>query len=452
MPLPPSTGSLDERIARGKAARERISRSDLGSWDPSTRSLDPVATTLAQSTDRIADLSTLRYARMAASPWHFYRGGAAIMAGDLASRSNTGLHVQMCGDAHVLNFGLWATPERNLAFDLRDFDETLPGPFEWDVQRLATSLVIAARENGQGGKARDAARAAVRGYRKHLAECANSSELDVWYDITHVSSLLDSFSQPEARELMHARITRQASRNTSRVALEKLTELDEGRLRITERAPFRVHLDDAERAQALSAYDNYLNSLRDPQHLLLERFRLVDVARQVVGVGSVGMRIYLVLLQGRGGDDPVFLQIKQATASVYEPLVAPSEYANHGQRVVVGKRLMQSASDIFVGWTSVDDRDYYVRQFRDMKVVPNSQRIAPHLVDFATACGAVLARAHSRSGDALAISSYIGKNRSFEKAVTDFAVAYAEQNARDFETWSGAVQQGQVVIADGPAW
>jgi uncharacterized protein (DUF2252 family) len=452
VPLPASTGTIVERRARGKAARERISRSDLGSWDSSTRTLDPVATTLAQSEDRIADLSALRYARMAASPWHFYRGAAAIMAGDLASRPNTGLHVQMCGDAHVLNFGLWATPERNLAFDLRDFDETLPGPFEWDVQRLATSLVIAARENGQAGMARDAARAAVRGYRKHLAECAAGSELDVWYDITHVDTLLDAFTQPEARELMHARITRQASRNTSRVALEKLTEPYKGHLRITERAPFRVHLADAERTQAVSAYDNYLHSLRDPQHLLLERFRLVDVARQVVGVGSVGMRIYLVLLEGRGGDDPVFLQIKQASASVYEPLVAPSEYENHGQRVIVGKRLMQSASDIFVGWTSVEDRDYYVRQFRDMKVVPNSQRIAPHLVDFAAACGAVLARAHARSGDALAISSYIGKNRSFERAVTDFAVTYAKQNARDFETWVGAVHEGRVAIAEGPAW
>jgi uncharacterized protein (DUF2252 family) len=387
---------------------------------------------------------------MASSPWHYYRGAAAVMAADLATTRHTGLMVQLCGDAHVLNFGLWATPERNLAFDLRDFDETLPGPFEWDVKRLVTSLVVAAHANGRPRLAAAAVRSCLQSYRAHLATFAKASELEIWYDATHVDRMLEVFTEPEAREAVSTHIGKKALRRTSRGALDKLTDVIDGRIRITENGPFRVHLDDAEHSAAVRALEGYRRSLSADHQHLLDRFAVVDVVRQVVGVGSVGMRVYLALLEGRGGDDPLFLQIKQAAASVYEPYLTPSSHANQGERVVVGKRLIQSATDIFVGWTAWGDQQYYVRQFRDMKVIPDSERITPYLVDFAAACGAVLARAHARTGDPVAISAYIGRGTAFDRAMASYASAYARQNERDHRALVDAIASHQV--AAGPAW
>ena len=426
-------------------------RSALGEWSADSRTAPALDIVLGPSSERLPELAPIRTARMATSPWHFYRGAAALMAADQATGAHTELTVQLCGDAHVLNFGLWATPERHLAFDLRDFDETLPGPFEWDVERLSTSLVVVAEANDRPELAKPAVAAALASYRARLSQHAHAHELDVWYDATHVDRFLDVFTEPEVRERVAARIQKQRGKRTSRGALEKLSELVDGKPRITENVPFRVHLGDAERAAVSAAFEGYRDSLDEDTRHLLDRFTLVDVVRQVVGVGSVGMRVYLALLEGRGGDDPLLLQLKQAGASVYEPFVGePSRHANHGQRVVVGKRLIQSATDIFVGWTQVGDQHFYVRQFRDMKIIPDSERLSPILVDFASACGSVLAAAHARTGDALAIDSYIGRGRAFDQAIAGFAFGYAEQNTRDHGELAGAVARGEV--ASGPAW
>ncbi len=445
----PAPLSRAEREELGRAARDKAPRHAAGPWDEKARTRDALDIVLDQSASRLADLVPIRHARMATSPWHYYRGAAAVMAADLATGPSSGLTVQLCGDAHVLNYGLWATPERALAFDLRDFDETLPGPFEWDVKRLAASLVVAADVNGRHRLGLPAARAAVRAYREHMKEFAARDELDTWYDVTRVDRLLDAFTEPEWRERVAKHVDKKAARRTSRGALERLTRAVDGRWQITENLPFRAHLDKEERDHALRAFDGYRETLDEHRQHLLDRFHVVDVVRQVVGVGSVGMRVYLLLLEGRSGDDPLFLQMKQAGTSVYEPYLAAGRHRNHGQRVVVGKRLIQSATDIFVGWTRADGTDYYVRQFRDMKIIPDNDRIAPLLVDFAGACGAVLARAHARTGDAVAIASYIGKGGAFDDGMLAYAVSYAEQNARDHTRLARAVASGDVVSSRG---
>jgi uncharacterized protein (DUF2252 family) len=447
----PVRGRAQERAATGKAARRAAPRGSLGAWDPQARKTSALEIVLGQSKERLPSLAPLRHARMATSPWHYYRGAAAVMAADLATAPNTGLAVQMCGDAHVLNFGLWATPERNLAFDLRDFDETLPGPFEWDVKRLVTSLVVAARLHGRESIGERAVAAALASYRSHMSGFVTASELEIWYDLTHVKRLLDAFTEPDVREAVSRHIDKKSLRSNSRGALHKLTENTVHGPRITESAPFRVHLNAAERSHALSAFEGYRSSLAEHRRHLLDRFDLVDVVRQVVGVGSVGMRVYLFLLEGRRGDDPLFLQLKQAGPSVYEECLGASDLGNHGRRVVVGKQLIQSATDIFVGWTSAKDIHYYGRQFRDMKVIPDSDRLPWILVDFATACGAVLARAHARTGDPAAIASYIGRGKSFDKALRRFAVSYADQNDRDHAELVAAIARGEIQVA-ATAW
>jgi uncharacterized protein (DUF2252 family) len=367
---------------------------------------------------------------MAASPWAYYRGAAAVMAADLGATPHSGLMVQMGGDAHVLNFGLWATPERQLSFDLRDFDETLRGPFEWDVKRYLASLVVLARDTGLDDRTgRAAVRAALRAYREKIGFYSAADELTIWYDVITADELLELFG-PEEQEERSARLAQRARRRTSAGAARKLTHVVDGRLRIVDDPPVRVHVPEAERfaGETLQAYHD---SLPYERRRLLDRFTLVDVVRQVVGVGSVGMQVYLVLLQGRNGTEPLFLQIKQAGPAVYEQFLGPSPYPGHGERVIRGKRQIQAASDIFLGWTSVRGFDFYVRQFRDMKVIPNGELIAPYLVPFAERCGHVLARAHARTGDAMAIAGYIGKGRRFDEAMGQFALAYADQTARD---------------------
>jgi uncharacterized protein (DUF2252 family) len=433
--------------AEGRAARERAPRRDLGRWDPTDYGRDALAILLAQNAIRAQDLLPIRNGRMAASPWTFYRGAAAVMAADLGSRPHSGLTVQLCGDAHLLNFGLWATPERNLSFDLRDFDETLPGPFEWDVARLVASIVVLARTYGvRADRAEEAVAACLRTYRERMTAYITARLLDIWYDLIAVDQFLGVFADPD-KIWAAAHIERKARKRTHRGAFKKLTEPRGGHLRITEDPPIRQHRDDGLAEQLFATYHD---SLPDERRHLLDRFTLVDTVRQVVGVGSVGMRVHLVLLIGRDRDDPLFLQIKQAGPSVYESSAASSRYANHGRRVVEGKRLVQSATDIFVGWTAGRGHDYYVRQFRDMKIIANGELISPRLGEFATACAKVLARSHARTGDPVAIAAYIGKGRAFDEAMGEFAYAYADQTERDHRQLVDAIASG--LLPSAPGW
>ena len=439
-----------ERRASGKAARKQKRRGALGHWAEEDRGHDALETILAQNKTRVPDLVPIRHHRMAASPWNYYRGAAAVMAADLASQPDSGLTVQLGGDAHVLNFGLWATPERNLTFDLRDFDETLPGPFEWDVKRFAASLVVAARQNGAGQASADAAvTAGIEAYRRRMRQYRAVPELDIWYDATRADRLIGYF-EPADRDQVSVYIERKRQRRVSRWAFTKLTKMTDGRPRITEDPPIRVAISDDEQADvAGELLAGYRQTLQDDRRSLFDRFTLTDVVRQVVGVGSVGMRVYLVLLEGRTGADPLFLQIKQAGPAVYEAHTQASACASHGARVIAGKRLLQSATDIFVGWGTMGGNDYYVRQFRDMKIIPSTELIAPRLVEFATACGGTLARAHARTGDPMAISSYIGKNQRFTEAIGEFARRYADQNDRDHAQLVNAIAAGKVESLPG---
>ena len=455
-PSRPPAAALDlqatsaERRAAGKAARKRARRRALGYWTEDDRGHDALQTILAQNKIRVPELVPIRHHRMAASPWNYYRGAAAVMAADLASQPDSGLTVQLGGDAHVLNFGLWATPERNLGFDLRDFDETLPGPFEWDVKRFAASLVVAARQHGTEQAAADAAvTAGVEAYRRRMRGYRAMPELDIWYDATSADNLIEYF-EPADRDRVSVYIERKRKRRVSRRAFTKLTEMADGRPRITEDPPVRVAVSDDEQADiAGELLAGYRQTLQDDRRVLFDRFTLTDVVRQVVGVGSVGMRVYLVLLEGRTGADPLFLQLKQAGPAVYEAHKQASACASHGERVITGKRLLQSATDIFVGWGSLYGNDYYVRQFRDMKIIPSTELIAPRLVEFATACGGALARAHARGGDPMAIASYIGKGPGFTEAMREFARRYAEQNEHDHAQLVNAIAAGQVESKPG---
>jgi uncharacterized protein (DUF2252 family) len=437
-----------ERREMGRQARVLAPRAGVGDWDERARGHDPVDTLLAQNDIRLPELLPLRHQRMALSPWNFYRGAAAVMASDLASRPHSRIVVQLCGDAHVLNFGLWATPERNLNFDLRDFDETLPGPFEWDVARLAASLVVAARENGVKPSRADAAvTAAVEAYRSRMRRYATMPLLDVWYDGTQFDRFIDYF-EPADRDQVKWEIERGKEKRTSRGAYAKLTTMARGRPRITPDPPLRVRLNDTEQGEIVDQLlAEYRLTLQEDRRRLFDRFILVDVVRQVVGVGSVGMVVYLALFVGSATGDPLFLQCKQAGPSVYETHTYPSGHDNHGARVIAGKRMVQSAPDIFVGWGSLGERDFYVRQFRDMKLIPTTDLISPVLVQFATACGNALARAHARSGDPEAIDAYMGKNSAFTDAMRKFARRYADQNERDHKRFEAAIRRGKMESA-----
>ena len=457
MPLRPESRSIEdretihrpERGGEGRSARKIVPRRALADWDPAGRGHDALATILAQSETRAQDLVPIRHGRMAASPWTYFRGAAAVMATDLASTPNTGINVQLCGDAHVLNFGLWRTPERNLSFDLRDFDETVPGPFEWDVKRLATSLVVLARDNGLSEvDAQQSVSAAYRGYASKLREYATMPEIDIWYDRVDVDKLIGHLAPYDADEL-GSWIERKARKRTSRGASTKLTQVVDGRRTIIEDPPFRTHLQAVGDTDPEAIMAAYRGSVSDPVWSFLTRFDIADTVRQIVGVGSVGMRVYLVLLVERRTGDPFFLQIKQAVPSVYERFLGGSPYGNHGQRVINGQRMIQSATDMFVGWTTNGGHDFYVRQLRDGKVIPKGETITGRLAKFAAACGRVLARAHARSGDAAAINDYLGTSAKVEQAFVAFASAYADQNERDHAQFARAVEQGSIPSAVG---
>ncbi len=472
--------TLDERTARGKAARQKVAPVAHAGWEPAGDRPDPVALIQAQNATRDADLVPVRHGRMSASPFTFYRGAAKIMSTDLKDTPTAGLDVQLCGDAHLSNFGVFASPERILLFDLNDFDETLPGPFEYDVKRMAASFMIAGRNNGfDAADAGAAARASVGAYREAMAEFAAMRTLDIWYaklsedELMAALRLASKPSKKGAKDTKGRRVdkaleksaeksVRKARSRDSLHALNKLAEKVDGRYRIVSQPPIVIPMRELDTTSGRSVEDlqevihqqfrAYRETLRDDRRQLLERFEIVDVARKVVGVGSVGTRAFIVLLQGRDADDPLFLQVKEATASVLEDHLPKSRYAERGERVVQGQRMMQAASDIFLGWTKgVDaDRHLYWRQLRDMKGSAIVENMNPSALAFyAKTCGWTLARAHARSGDPVAIAAYLGKKDHFDTSITDFSVRYADQNERDYAAFVDAIESGRLASIEG---
>jgi uncharacterized protein (DUF2252 family) len=439
-----------ERLAAGKERRSRAPRSAHAAWQPARDREEPVALLQESSRPRLQHLVPIRYGRMLASPFTFLRGSPIVMANDLAHTPVSGIEVQACGDAHLMNFGVYASPERNLLFDVNDFDETLPGPWEWDVKRLAASCVVAGRSFGmRGADCNEAARTCARSYRERMHGYSRMRWLDIWYSRVDALAAMKVFHRRASKAV--ARPMNKARRRNSLQALSKLAVVTDGRLRIQDDPPLISHVAEEGLSDLLRRlFRGYFASLQDDRRFLMERYRFVDFALKVVGVGSVGTRCYIVLLDGSHIKDPLLLQIKEACPSVLEPHVGKSRFHNHGRRVVTGQRLMQSASDIFLGWSSEGERDCYVRQLRDMKATADlSAMSGGDLINYAELCGWVLARAHARSGDAAAIAGYLGKSELFDEAIGDFAAAYADQTERDYEAFQAAVRQGRLVAETG---
>jgi uncharacterized protein (DUF2252 family) len=452
-----SGASLDyrQRHERGRAARRLVPRGSHAQWAPMSDRPDPVDLLEAQAKDRIQELLPIRYGRMMASPFAFLRGSTIVMANDLAGTPKSGIQAQLCGDAHLLNFGAYASPERSLLFDLNDFDETLPGPWEWDVKRLAVSFVLAGRDNGfDASDCRNAARAVTASYRQRMTRFSEMGELEVWYSRVGEEEVRGLLTEAGAGK----RTTKKLSKNVRKTrgrdslqALAKLTTVVDGRRIINDDPPLLVRIPEGDelRSQVYAILESYKRTLQEDRRHLLDRFRFVDAARKVVGVGSVGTRAYVVLLEGRDQEDPLFLQVKEAGASVLERYVesSPDEHhEHHGHRVVAGQRLMQAASDIFLGWfRGTEGRDFYWRQLKDMKGSAKVESMsADELVLYAGICGWALARAHARSGDRVQIAGYLGKSERFDRAIADFAKGYADQTERDHAALCAAVKSGRV--------
>ncbi|WP_406015737.1 DUF2252 domain-containing protein [Streptomyces sp. NBC_00984] len=451
----------EQRAARGRAARREVPRSSHADFEPSA---DPLGILEAQSAARVPELVPIRYGRMTESPFRFYRGAAAIMASDLAITRDSGIRAQLCGDAHLLNFGLFASPERNLLFDINDFDETSPGPWEWDVKRLATSFAVAGRANGFTDEERaDVVRTTVRSYRESMIRFAGMRNLDVWYsrtDIGRLEALASRQLAKRGREKL-ARAAAKARTRDNLQAFDRLTETVDGRPRIAADPPLLVPVADlfpederdATQEQFRELITRYGHSLPSDRRTLLSDFRFVDMARKVVGVGSVGTRCWIILMLGRDGEDPLLLQAKEAGPSVLAPHAGAGPYRNEGERVVAGQRLMQAAGDIFLGWQRVDGidgrpRDFYIRQLRDWKGIVEPQDMVPSgMRVFGEACGTTLARAHARSGDRIAIAAYLGRGPSFDRALVCFAEKYADRNERDHRALVDAVRAGRLPAA-----
>ena len=484
--------TVDERRARGTAARTQAPPSSHSGWKPAVDRPDPVALLAEQDVTREPDLVPVRHGRMMVSPFTFYRGAAAVMAADLKDTPVAGLGAQLCGDAHLSNFGLFASPERRLLFDLNDFDETLPGPFEFDVKRMAASFMIAGRNNGLSrADTRAATRASATAYREAMAAFAQMPTMEVWYAHLDEDELMRAIrhtvagtkkagkggkKEPKAaskdakQEAKLARLAEKRAEKTrekahtrdSLQALSKLGELVDGAYRIVSQPPVIVPARDLAATYGLSPgevvpvirdqFRAYRATLQDDRRRLLERFQFVDVARKVVGVGSVGTRAFIVLLQGRDAQDPLFLQIKEATSSVLEAYLPKSKYRQHGERVVQGQRMMQAASDIYLGWTKGLDvsRHFYWRQLRDMKGSILVEDMTPlGLTFYARTCGWTLARAHARSGDPVAMAAYLGDGDAFDKSITDFSERYADQNEQDYEDFVTAIRTGRLEAVEG---
>jgi uncharacterized protein (DUF2252 family) len=439
--------SSAERIEIGKALRSKTPRAAHGAWQPAPDRRDPTDILEESSVGRVPELVPIRYGRMSRSPFAFLRGSAALMAYDLAPTPTSGIRVQACGDCHLANFGLFATPERNLVFDLNDFDETLPAPWEWDLKRLAASFVLCGRENNLGKADCGAAvRRLAQSYRTRLLEYAQMPELDVWYARIDEKMLIDEAPDLETRE-RRKRYAAKARESLGEYLFPKITKVAEGRRRIVDQPPLIFHMpergDQEERVKRLLT--TYHATLPADRRKLFDHYRYVDSAFKAVGVGSVGTACFMALFL-TGDDDPLLLQVKEARASVLEPYAGPSEYDHHGQRVVVGQRLMQSASDMFLGWTTAQTgHHYYIRQLRDMKFSPPLVNVkASQVVNFAALCGWALARAHAKGGDASMISGYLGKSDTFDRALESFANAYADQTARDHAALLQAIKSGRI--------
>jgi uncharacterized protein (DUF2252 family) len=469
--------SVDDRRARGLEARDRAPLSSHSGWVAATDRPDPVGLLQAQDATREPDLVPVRHGRMLVSPFTFYRGAAKIMAADLKDTPTAGLDAQLCGDAHLSNFGAFASPERELLFGLNDFDETLPGPFEYDVKRLAASFTIAARNNGFA-KADTAAvtQASVVAYREAMAGFAQMGRLEVWYAHLTEEALLQAMRRAAkaAKTKKQAKAARRAEQTAEKVAakartrdslqaLSKLAERVDGRYRIVSQPPIVVPMRELETAAGIAPeemervlhqqFRAYRATLQDDRRRLLEQFEVVDVARKVVGVGSVGTRAFIALLQGRDQHDPLFLQVKEATRSVLEGQLPKSRYQHQGERVVCGQRMLQAASDIFLGWTQAKlpaTHHLYWRQLRDMKGSAEVESMAPvGLRFYAGICGWTLARAHARSGDPIAIAAYLGEGDQFDRSITDFAKRYADQNEQDYQTFAAAIRSGRLQALEG---
>jgi len=457
--------SPKERIARGKAARGKVPLEAHADFRPAP-SRDPVALLMRQAETRVPELVPIRHGRMLVSPFAFYRGAAIVMAGDLATTSTPGLRTQLCGDAHLSNFGAYASAERRLVFDINDFDETLPGPFEWDVKRLAASLSVAGRDNGFPAKdRRKIVLAAVEGYRTAMRGFAQQPVLDVWYahmDIEQTVGLFRSQIKAKRFKAGEAMLAKARTRDSMQ-ALGKLTTVVEGRRQIISDPPVVVPVEelfadmqaDTIYEELRSVVGKYRRTLQSDRRHLLEQFTLVQLARKVVGVGSVGTRAWILLMDGGDGIEPLFLQAKEAQPSVLAEYCGRSKYSNEGERVVAGQHLMQAQSDIFLGWTRVPapdgvDRDFYVRQLRDWKFsMPIEQMIPSGLTVYAQLCGWTLARAHARSGDRIALAAYLGRSAKFDQAIAEFAETYADQNERDYAALQAAVKDGRAEAITG---
>jgi uncharacterized protein (DUF2252 family) len=466
IPAPTGHPQPDERADLGRAARAATPRSSHADWTPSSSRPDPVALLEEQSAARVPELVPIRYGRMAVSPFTFFRGAAYVMASDLADSPSSGLRVQLCGDAHLSNFGGFASPERDLVFDLNDFDETIPGPWEWDVKRLAASIAVAGRDRGFSTKQRrEMVQGSVRSYREHMRTLSKKGELEIWYERVSATELADQLrAEATARQARRFNtIVAKAQRKNSSRAFEKLAVADGGRPRLISDPPLivpvRELLPEADASQieegVLGVLATYRKTLPDDRAQVLDRYRYYDLARKVVGVGSVGTRAWVVLMIGRDTGDPLFLQAKEAVPSVLEEFVGKSRFSNQGRRVVEGQRLMQAASDVFLGWlrtTGIDGerRDFYIRQLWDWKTSVEIETMLPSgMAMYGRLCGATLARAHARSGDAIAIGAYLGRGDSFDRAIAEFAEIYADQNEADHRALLEAIETGRLEAIAG---
>jgi len=446
--------TVEERMTAGKALRERVPRTSHAKWVPAADRPDPVTLLKESDRGRLSELLPIRYGRMRQSPFAFFRGAAALMAWDLAATPVTKIRVQACGDCHLLNFGGYGSPERRLVFDINDFDETLPAPWEWDVKRLAASVVLAARQKGmKERRCGDAARAVVASYRTHMREYASMPYLEAWY--SHIDVELFIEKAKTARDKKYWKKVEDAAKmQTAEYILPRITEVSNGKRRIIDHPPLVYHPRDMaaidEHVRAL--FHRYSLTLPEERRVILDRYHIVDIARKVVGVGSVGTRCAVALLMA-GKDDALVLQLKEALPSALEAHAGKSRYANHGERVVTGQRMLQAASDVVLGWTRDDDgHDYYFRQLRDMKMKFDLESMSKsEWLEYVQICGWTLARAHARTGDAARIGGYMGKNATLDDAIGEFAVTYADQTERDYATLLKAIRAGQVRAAETPA-
>lgn len=453
LPLPDTTSTREQRLDEGRARREQAPRSAHAEWSPA-RGRDALALLAASNANRVPEMVPIRHGRMLQSPFAFYRGAPAVMAFDLVGTPVSGLDAQLCGDCHATNFGLYGSPERSLVFDVNDFDETLPGPFEWDLKRFAASVIVAARTVGMADStARRAVEEGIGAYRARMREFAHSGFLEVWYRNTRASDILQVAGKRH-RDITEAKLQKAQSRDRLR-AFDKLTTMEAGERRLVNDPPLIIRLSKEEgavREWLRELFTTYAESLDPSRRHLLARYRLVDVAHKVVGVGSVGTRCFVTLWMGLDEQDPLLLQVKQAGTSVLEPYLGRSEYAASGERVVTGQRLMQATSDVFLGHARSGELEYFIRQLHDMKGSADFAAMPPSfLARYAALCGRVLARAHARTGDPARIAGYLGKGRAFDEALTGFGERYADQNDDDFARFRQAVSDGHIEVRDPAA-